>query len=504
MSILSSSLSLPSHVGRLLLGLVLLGTLAVPSFAGTAPSSKAEQLLRRGDVEGAITATRESLRKNPSDLDAHELLIDTYLSLGLGETIETHYHDKATQNLGSADAWYLYGRAATQADAARSAYDRALSLRPEHARALMGLGAIDRAQNQLEAAQGHYERALALDPSLPEAWAGLGACHLARGEPESALTIARKALTQVPTDPEAYLIVASLDSAHAISVLKAGADAVPDESRLHLALGREYLEKGEARAALQSIERALSIRPGLAEGILDRELALALNAGTLDSKGIMRLMQARDQAREAPQAALGLLDGLAKDHPSSAMVQAARGHVLSSLQRNTEAEAAFRSALALSPSDAEASAGLGLLLLVKDQPAQAVPFLETARRQRPSDSSLAMALGMAKARSESAGAGMAVLAQAVKDFPSDPRPMVSLAAMLSRAGDREGAWRLLAENVRKNPHPNVIVALANAARDTDRVELALQLLDQLALETGDPRFSEAAAGIREARAKKAP
>jgi tetratricopeptide (TPR) repeat protein len=463
-------------------------------------ASRAEGFLRRGDIEGAVSALREDIVRNPADLDVQELLIDTYLTLGLGASVERHYLDKATQNLGNADAWYLAGRAAITADGARRAYERALALRPDHARAFMGMAAVDRAQGQLDKARTAYRKALELDPGLAEAHVGLGATYLAEGRRDEALAVARKAIEAVPADPEAWLVAASLDPEHAVALLRAGSAAVPDEPRLHQALGRALLESGKASEAVRAYDAALALRPSVPEALLERELAVSMKAGNLDLKGAATLLRAREGAREAPGLALETVDGLIAEYPRCPMLHSARAHLLASMNRPSEAEAAFKRALSLAPGDPEALAGLGLLYLVRDRPTDALPLLVKAREARPRDASLAISVAMARARVESAAAGMKDLERAVRDFPGDPRPVVSLATLMARAGDREGARRYLEEQVARNPHPNVIVALANAARDTGRLDEALALLERLARETEDPRFAEAAAGIREAKA----
>jgi tetratricopeptide (TPR) repeat protein len=461
------------------------------------PDHQAVHLLRKGDVEGAAVVLRTQIHDRPKDMEAQELLLDIYANMGLGEALEKNYGARAKLDNQNADAWYLYGRAATTAGAAQTAYKKALEIDPKHARAMMGLASVDRALHKLEQAQEEYREALAIDDGLAEAWAGLGASYLADGEPSGAIAVARQALVAVPTDPEAFLVLASLVPEDAIPTLQAGITAVPDEPRLYHTLAREYLERGDASAAVSAYEQAAEVGDETSV-VLERQLAADVEAGTLDAAGAMRTLAARDQAPTEPAQSLEALTRLAQKWPRCGLLQVARGHVLAQLTRNDEAEAAFRAALKLDAQDPEANGALGLLMMVRQKPSTAVPFLDLALRYRPHDASLAIARGMALAQSVSAGAGIRVLAQTVLDFPQDPRPVVALATLQSAAGDKEGAWKMLEEAVYRNPHPNVLAALAAAARDTGRKDEAIALLERLGWQTEDPRFSEAAAALKEA------
>ncbi len=76
----------------------------------------------------------------------------------------------------SADEWYDHGvdLEAAEPDGARSAYERALVLDPEHPEAHLNLGRLVHEAGDLAAAEYHYRRTLMVDPENARAFYNLG------------------------------------------------------------------------------------------------------------------------------------------------------------------------------------------------------------------------------------------------------------------------------------------------------------------------------------------
>ena len=464
--------------------------LSGPAHAGV---DEVERLLDHGDVLGALDSARALVEVEPRNVEAHELLIDIMMNLGLGVTAQEAYTQLAYDWTGDPDALYLLGRAALSADDARTAYDAALDLDVNHARAWMGMGAIHRAEGQLVEATVAYGKAIELDVTLAEAWSGLGATHVAQGQLDAAVSVARRAVVAVPEDPEAYLALAAFQPNSAEDYLRKGVAAVPDEARLHGALGSTLLAKGDLSGARASYARALEIYPANAQLQLDLQRVEEREQGLIDAAGQEVLSEARqDAARGRAAATVGTLEALAERHPRSVMVLLALGHAQAEAGDLASARSTLQRAHELDADNGDVQATLGLLLLSTGDAAKAEPLLATARDQRQSDVSLWLAHAMAVAGVRGPAAGIDALYVVAERFPLDGRPTMALAAQLDQAGRTEEAYQLLSAAVDRYPEPSLVIALAAAARDTGRTEEAAKLLKQVSRITGYDSLGDAA------------
>ncbi len=461
--------------------------------SATATVAEVERLLDHGDVLGALDEARATVEVEPHNVDAHELLIDILMNLGLGLTAQEAYIQLATDWTGDPDALYLLGRAALSADDARTAYDAALDLDVDHARSWMGLGAVHRAEGELVEATVAYGRALELDITLAEAWSGLGASHIALGQLDQAVSVARRAVVAVPEDPEAYLALAAFQPDSAEDYLRKGCAAVPDEARLHGALGSTLLAKGDLAGARDSFAAALAIYPANAQLRLEMQMVDERERGVIDAQGQAALSTARQAAsRGAAAVTVDDLEALEARYPRSLMVLLALGHAQAETGALVDAQATLERAQVLAPDHSDVQATLGLLKLSSGDAEGAVPLLESARNQRHTDVSLWLAHAMAIGSSKGRSAGIDALYEVAERFPLDGRPTMSLAAQLDEADRTEEAYQLLKAAVDRYPEPSLVVALAAAARDTGRQEEAARLLKQVSAITGYEGLSTAA------------
>ncbi|MFT4978380.1 MAG: putative Zn-dependent protease, partial [Myxococcota bacterium] len=147
---------------RWLLGLLLLSP---PALADSVED--AEVLLRAERPGAAMRLLQDHLSADgDDDVAAHELLIDIQLNGGLVDTVREVYLQRARDQPGDADTWYLFGRATMSPGESDRAYEQAIALQPGHARALTGRAALQRALNQPAAAIPLYVEALSQDSSL--------------------------------------------------------------------------------------------------------------------------------------------------------------------------------------------------------------------------------------------------------------------------------------------------------------------------------------------------
>lgn len=452
-----------------------------------ASTDEVVSLLRQGQDAAALSASRQAVVESPEDVEAHELLIDLLVHLGLAYQAENAYRSLKSDN-DTAMSWYLFGRAALEAEEAREAYTLCLAKDESYARGWMGLASIDRAQGGLARSEERYRKALELDPSLSEAWAGLAGLLVQQERMDEALEITRRATEQVPHDPEGWLAGASLDPDNARAWLEEGVKNVPDEPRLLHAVGTARVEDGEVAPALQAMEKAVAIDPGMAQARADVEVLREIAAGRFDLIGHGMLVRGRALSSEAPVAALDAFDQLVAAYPDCYLTWLGRGHLYAEQDLTFEAEGDLRKALELRPDSSDVQGALGMLLLNDGKGKEALPLLQQASGSRPEDVNLGVSVGLATVGVEGVNAGVQYLARVAEANPNDVAPVMALVSVLTQAGRTDAAYTVLDRALERYPHPTLLLAFAAAAKDLGRNDKAIEALREIALITGDPKY----------------
>ena len=465
--------------------------LVAPSVA--AAGNDAESLMRAGRLAEAYPVARDEAAREPGDIDAQELLIDLSVTLGLHNSITPVYQVRVRKAPSEADGHYLLGRLALTASEAEGHYRDALKIDADHARSMMGLGAIHRSAGRHQQAVAAYRDALARDPSLSEAWAGLQAALLQLGDLEGATAEAVRAMAAVPDEPDPYVSVATLDRPRAVEVLRLGVRNVPDDPRLHAMLARALLDTGDGAGAEKSASIAEKLAPTYAEASYLRLVGQSMASGALDVDGWKALGAAQEQ-RDA-KAARAAFDGRVAKYPEASLVWLGRGKVRAARGDLQGGIDDMRQAVRLAPGEVEAQATLGVHLLRAERAVEARPILEAASRARPTDIALRVARAEAAHQMGDGMAAREVLVETVKAYPYDVRPVLAGARILSEQGDSRGAYILLRDAAPRISDPRLVVMLAAAARDVGNLDEALQILDGLAA-SGSDRARELAAQLR--------
>ncbi len=457
-----------------------------------AQASEAEELLRAGRVADALPVARAEAESAPSDLDAHERYIDILMTASLFGVAQETYEERARE-VGDADSWYLLGRALPTADAARTAYERALELDAEHPRAHMGLGAILRAEGRIEEAVSAYQESVARDPTVGEAWAGLAAAQLGLGQQEEALASARQAVTHVPGEPEGYLLVAMLAPDEGLAVLQEAARRIPGDARVHAALAEHHLDAGDGAAAQSAARQALTIDASRTDAGLSLLFATSMAEGTLDAEGYRGLIEARALEEEDPRAARTRYDELVETYPDTPLTHMGRARVRMGAGNRSGAIEDLGEAMKLDPANVEASAALGLAMLEEGRTGEARLLLRRATQARPGDVSLAVAAATASAASGRREEATGFLEASAEVRPHDGRIPLTHAQLLEQAGEREEAHEVLREALLRIPQDDrLILALATSARHLGRIEEAVELLEILAERSGNDELRDLA------------
>lgn len=254
-----------------------------------------------------------------------------------------------------------------QLDAARRAFEAALSLEPNdaqlianHANLLMALGEVD-------AAVLRYRAALALDPGNAEAWINLSVSLLRSGDTAGALEAARRATAASPRWPAGWHALgaaqrAAGDMDGAAESLGTAVSLDPDNPPLRLALGVAERILGRPRSALGHYEVAERIGMRTPE-LLDARASALLDIGDTE-------------------AAIALARTLSERHPDYAA-----GHIMLAemlWEHGDAPEAALQGlarAAAARPTDRALQLGAAQLFLAARRPQAAIVVIDDMRRR---------------------------------------------------------------------------------------------------------------------------
>lgn len=415
------------------------------------------------------------------------------LLLGTGQVARAVRDTRARVQVDptSPDAQYLLGRALPAASDSRDAFERALRLDPEHARAYAGIGGVLRAAGSLREAAEAYQRALSLDPTLAEAWGGMLAVTLASQDREAVAQVAEAALQRVPDHVESWLALAAARPEHAGAVLAQAAARVGWDARVHAARAVHALAVDDATTAAAAAREALARDPSSADAHWTLGVAIERAEGALDATGVARIQGARSAADART---LPALDALVSDHPRSALARLLRARALQATDP-AGARADLEVALAARPDAIDVVATLGLALRGIDD-ARAARLLEQASRARPYDASLAIAAARSLLAAGDPPRALALAAEATTRFPFSLGVCLEYVGVLSAIGDAEGAWRAARDAADRLRDPRASLAAAAAARDAGHLREAAARYDTLATELGKPELATVATNLR--------
>ncbi|HSM93891.1 MAG TPA: tetratricopeptide repeat protein [Anaeromyxobacteraceae bacterium] len=242
----------------------------------------------------------------PGDPDAHLLAGTVAEKDGRREDARREYRAAVDAAKGNdPEAWLALGqleRASGDAAAARTAFRKALALRPDFGAAWLALGKLDEAVGKPVEAERAWRKALAIDPKLAAAWLALGQLHAGAGRLDEAIADLQRALAVKPAYPSA-----------------------------ELALGAALLRAGRGRDAVAVLSGLVTREPRSVPGWFNLALALRKDGRPADARGALTKALELDASFLDARLELGDLD-------------LAEG-------RLAEARAHFQEALDLAPGD---------------------------------------------------------------------------------------------------------------------------------------------------------
>jgi tetratricopeptide (TPR) repeat protein len=198
------------------------------------------ELLQLGETEEAAAHFRRALELNPDYADAHINLGETLLRQGQPAEAEAHFRRVMQMYPADFAAHEDLGAILFQQhrlDEAATEFREAARVKPEDPEPHKSLADVFTAQHRLPEARQERALAASVAERLGETHYRIATALQSDDDPDGAIKHFRKSITFRPNAAEAYLALGKLlveqnRSAEAVTVLRQGTQAVPDDPRL--------------------------------------------------------------------------------------------------------------------------------------------------------------------------------------------------------------------------------------------------------------------------------
>jgi len=164
-------------------------------------------LLKKGQIDEAISYFQEAIRLKPDYAEAHYNL--GVVLAGKGQTDEaiSEFHEALQLKPDYAEAHNNVGTALLnkgRTDEAVAQFQESIRFEPRHAESHNNLGAALARKGQINEAISEYREALRLNPDFPDAHNNLGDALFKQGQNDEAISQFREALRLKPDYPDAH------------------------------------------------------------------------------------------------------------------------------------------------------------------------------------------------------------------------------------------------------------------------------------------------------------
>lgn len=378
-------------------------------------NQSADQLLKKGDLRGAVIQLRNAIQKDPED-GALRLKL-AQLDLRLGELLAAEASAAAAKERGVAEeqvapvlaeALYLqgeYGRLLKSVLAGDRAPKTESVVRMLRGLSHLSLGESANAEPMLR-------DAVRLDPESTSARGALVGWLLAAGKLDEADQMADAALATAPDNTQALaakgrVLAARGDTAGALAKLGAAIERDPNNLQARLARVGLEVRQGSLDAAQQDLDPVLKRAPGSGGAVY-----------------LQALIQTARSDLKAADATLAKMGGNLGQPPESLYLA---GYVKLRLGERVLAEDYLRRYVARQPNSAGAIAMLGTLALQKGDARQAIDSANRALKISPGNVEALGVLGRAYMAAGETAKALEAFEAAAKTQPENPAAQAQVA-----------------------------------------------------------------------------
>lgn len=189
---------------------------------------------------------------------------------------------------------------------ARTRFEQLLKHNPKEDRAWLALAALDRREGKEADYIAHLDQAVKANSKSVQAHAQLARYWLGKNDPGKALVEARAGLNATGraefNEFIGLALAAQGDHADALATLSKWAEGQPKNPMAQFRLAQAQIANKDKAGAVQSLDKALALRPDFTEASLSKALLLGQLGRAEEGLKVARDMQARQ-----PKAAAGLL-----------------------------------------------------------------------------------------------------------------------------------------------------------------------------------------------------
>ncbi len=353
---------------------------------------------------------------------------------------------------------------------ARKSFERALAISPTYFPAISSLAALDLIDKKPEDAKKRFNDLVAKEPKNGQAWLALAELADRTSAPkEEVVGLIQKAIDANPTDstPRMLLIefyLSKKETRSAMTAAQSAVTALPENADLLDALGRVQQASGESNQALATFNKVaglqpLSPRPQLR--LADAYIAAKNKDGALQS--LKKALDIKPDLLEAQRAlaqaylqdkkyseALTIAKNVQKQRPKEPHGFAMEGEILFAQQKWDAAVVLYRSALKEAGNATDVALKLHTALQASSKNAEADKFADKWSKDHPKDVGFHIYLGdVAIGRKDYSGAEK-LYAAANKMQPDNPIVMNNLAWVLGQQ-NKPGALELAEAAVKLAP-----------------------------------------------------
>ncbi len=429
--------------------------LAAKADLGVARRGLVVALLRQRKIGFALDEARETIRRDPKDLDAKVLLAQIYHDMGRPTAAEVVLDEVLAAAPDSVPALQVQGQVKLElgkTNEAEKLFEKVVQHDPKSLSARMGLAIVDRAQGRLDEAATEMEAIAKERPDLAVTHFELGRTRLMQRQVEPALRAFDRA-EQTSPDPAvtraraAGLLAAAGERDRAIAKAQASLGSTNAAPLARAVLARLYLEKGQPDLAERELQAAAKDAPQSAGARL--QLARFYMAQRRPADAVTAAQEAEKLAPRTPEPLAVQIDAyLAQGKTDDAVATAGRlralqgdtpfayvlyGVVNEKAGRPADALAAYQAALDKEPHQLAAARARANLLERQQRVPEARELLEATAQGRPQSVEPLLDLAQLEERAGNSAGAVAVYRRALARAPENPAILNNLAYLL--AGD---------------------------------------------------------------------